>query len=631
MTRNIPAFETGGTTLAAALILAVHLGLVAHFAPRRVMMSDAPVLTGSFALKVYRASRIRMEMTRDGRFEAYDPRVLAGQVTGPGEAFGTRLFALGVPLLSRAKVAPGRAFNDIILALHVLFPLIGYAAARTFGFRRATACAVMAWWSGLWFFDSLVHVSWFTGRVCWVAASGMSISMFGCAWRFASMGKARWALLGALVGVATAIVHPVAAVFGSAMCLLLALSSSTLLGGRRGALVAVSIVPVALLALACRKGAALSTEPLSALFRPGMGAAFWDALEIRWTGYGAPGASRTMLRVLAIAGGIFGIARLRSVGDRRMRFFAVPLAVALVVAYAGAFLPVSWPLDPYFFAVPAALLAALPASELALDLHLFRLMRRGSPIVRAGLLVAAVVVLPRFGRTVLTFVPELLPARVIRSPLDLGVSSLVGLNEPMPDPLAYGTSIFRFTDLANYLVDHDGARGRVVVDDPALAGFLAVASPLSILGPIAERGAASAAADPSPLLDGQPTRAELSAFVRRYGVGFVVLAGPKGPFDGDVSGLAPETNIAEFRVRRVISEPSLFVEGAGRVTGAGLDSIRVEGATGGRVTLRFHFDPALMCRPACRVERVPADGDRAGFVSVPDPPPAFEIFFRRTR
>jgi hypothetical protein len=235
-------------------------------------------------------------------------------------------------------------------------------------------------------------------------------------------------------------------------------------------------------------------------------------------------------------------------------------------------------------------------------------------------------VLPRAVRTALTYAPELLPTRVVHGPDDIAVSALGGVNEPFPDPLGYDPPSAELADVERFIAAEGVADGRVMVDDPPLAAFLALRTSFGVLGPLGERGARAAAADPTTLVEGGADVARIHAFLDRYGVALVVTSGPPGPFDRDDPWLGAATRVHGYRVRRVEHGSSLVAAGAARVSGAELGVIRVAAASGPRVTLRFHYDERLACRPGCRVERAPVSDDSTGFVSVPDPPAEFDIY-----
>lgn len=609
-----------------AFVIAGHLGLVAYFAPRSLLASGVPVLTGAFGVETYRVARMRVGLELSHRPWIFDPLVLGGQLGGFVERLGTRVFLLGVSALGSFGLPPAKAFDVLVVAHHAVFPLVGFAAARAFGLSRRASAVATALWSLLWFFDSLVHILWFTGRAPWDLASGLVVLAAGLAYRALARGGIAWAAGASLALGAALLVHPVAGLFGAGLGVLATIRAQGILPSRRIRMLLCHVAPVAVLGLPNGGAFALTSEPVAPLFRPGVLQSFWDFIDVVAKGQDAPGLSRTMIRTLAFVAGALALARFRASDDRRFLPLALLSGVGVFVAYAGGFLHVPWPVDPYLFLVPAMLAASLPAAWLVTDMNWGSMVRRGSPAVRMGFVLGALVILPRLFRTVASYVPELLPERVVRSDADLRVSALAGLNDPMPDPLRHAPPAFRLHDAARWLSENAAGRGRILVDDPELSALLAVTTGLQILGPLGERGSPSVDADPTALLASSADAAAVSDFLERYAVGWVVLGGRPGPLDRSDPALAPPLDVAGFRVRRVLREPNFFVEGTGRIVRTGGGVIGVEDATGPRVTIRYHHDPRLRCRPDCRIERAIMASDRAGFVTVPSPPPAFEVY-----
>jgi hypothetical protein len=610
--------------LVAALLVGVHLALVAYFAPRRALFGALPILNDAHAIEVYRAARARLAWVQWGRLWEYDPRVLAGQVSGLVEPLASRLFVYGVPLLSRAGVRPAHAFDALLLVLHAGVPLLAYGAARAFRLSRGAAAWVVGLWSSLWFFDAVVHATWFSGRITFIVATELGLVALGLSTRGTS-GEGSGNAAASLFVLATAfVVHPIAAVFFGIVAAANAVRQAALLSARRLGLVLAALAPFVLLVPFGGRAIATSSEPLAHVFDVGVSQIACDFVEVLGSGYHAPGAARTLVRVLSVAAGVLGLREWNRAGDRRAWPLGVAVGAGFVVTYFGSYLPVSWPIDPYYFAIPTAFAATLPAADRLSRLawrELVRTHARGALVLGLTLLV----VIPRLFRTVATYVPSLLPDRVIRTALDLHVSPLVGLKEPGPDRLGYDAPPMAFYDVLQFL--DENARGdRVVVDDPALASFLAISSPQAVLGPLAERGSPSADADPSRLLDSPASPSEVSSYLDRYSVGWVVLGGPLGSFDRDDPRLGPARLVAGFRVRRVIDATSLVAEGTGHVVPDFGGVLKVEDAAGARVTVRLHYDESLRCRPDCTVERVRVDGDRGGFIGIRKPPPVFEVY-----
>lgn len=616
------------TALHVAAVWSLHFLLVLYFVPRTALHSGTPVVNGAFALEVYRTARARLALDRSGSLFTYDPQVLAGQLAGLTERLGSRTFVLGTAWLAKLGIAPVPAFQAIVLGLHLVFPLVGYVAARVHGLSRRAALVVVVSWSALWFFDALFHAAWFSGRISWLLSSAVLALTLSLLSRFASGGGGAFAALAAAASVVGAFLHPVPASFGALVAALALVARRDLLPRRR--LVALSAAVVPLLVAALPLGArpwALSSEPEARLFDVSPAQAFWDLLEVPTPGFFAPGPARTLVRTVMLVAGVLGLSRPNARADARASLFGWAVLGGLVAAYAGDLVPARWPADPYLFLVPATLVATIPGGALLAEIPWAELVRRGPTAARAGLVLLACLVVPRGYRTVATYVPELLPKRVQHPPSELNLSALVGLNEPMPDPLKHEPPPPNAADLALWLTESAGD-GRVLVDDAALAGFLSVRAPVALLGPLAERGAPSSDADPSRLLPRETPSAELEAFLRRYAVSLTVASGATVSLDADVPFLGPEEKVFGYRVRRVRAPTGLVAEGAAKVASARIASILVRDASGPRVVLRFHYDPLLACRPGCRVERAPVTGDRAGFVSVPEPPGAFELFMR---
>jgi hypothetical protein len=607
----------------AAALFVAHVALVLHFTPPGLSSLPLPLSTSAFAVEGYRADRALRALAATGRLSTYDPLVLAGQSAGLVERLGTRVLVLGTAALAELGVSPVAAFDGLSLALHALVPLVGYGAARGFGHDRRGAAAVLGVFSALTFVDALTHYAWFSGRIPFVCASAVVVLVAALAHRL----RADWGMPAAvalvLAAAAAALLHPFVAVYGVA-ALFVAVAFDRERPLTRFVPVALGALP--LVPLLFGPAAALSSEPLGKAFTIGPSSLFWDLVEIPGPGYGAAGASRTLLRTLCLGAGVVGLARLARARDPRAPLLAAFVALGLAVAYFGALVPGAWPVDPYYFAIPATFAAALPAVEAIRRVPWIALARRGPVAVRAALLVAAVVVTARAVRTVLTYAPELLPARVFHGPEDVTVSALGGINEPFPDPLGYDPPDLGLSEVAELLGALDVEGARVVVDDPALAAFLVYRTSFAVLGPVGERGGLTAAADPTSLVEGDADPARVHAFLDRYGVGVVVASGPPGPFDVQDPRFEPARPLHGYRVRRVTHPTSLVAGGTARVVGTDAHAIHVTGASGPRVTLRYHYDESLACRPACRIERVPLPGDAAGFVSIPDPPAAFDIY-----
>src|SRR6185295_19592030 len=111
---------------------------------------------------------------------------------------------------------------------------------------------------GVWFFDSLVHYSWFSGRIAWAASCAATVLLVGVGSRIAAGRDPKWAILVVLVGLVAIVLHPIPALFGLVVLVGLALGRRGLLPWRRALLAGSALLPSFALASGSG-GAALSS------------------------------------------------------------------------------------------------------------------------------------------------------------------------------------------------------------------------------------------------------------------------------------------------------------------------------------------------------------------------------------
>jgi hypothetical protein len=352
----------------------------------------------------------------------------------------------------------------------------------------------------------------------------------------------------------------------------------------------------------------------------------FDAFDLLKDGRQTGGPMRTMVRMLCFAGAAVGLWRLRRAGDRRFLPLALMVVWPLVLAYASGYAWVGRQTQPYRQVGPAMLAAAIPAAIVLREVLAPSAIRELSHKARILFGILLVLAVPRFVRTVLHYIPELLPKQVIRSKLDFLSSPLVGLNEPAPLPMRLHHAPEPHRAVKRWLEHNHGGRGRIVINEWVLGEYLAAATKLPILGGLVERNVPHVDAHlfrrhPAGDLPGDALR----KYLELYAVGFVLTSGEFGPLDHRRDLLEPAHVVEGYRIYRTKSEPSYFVRGTGSVATQRLNLIGVDNASGDEVVLRFHWMETLACRPGCKVERFEVDGDRVGFVRVPSPPPKFEI------
>jgi len=256
-----------------------------------------------------------------------------------------------------------------------------------------------------------------------------------------------------------------------------------------------------------------------------------------------------------------------------------------------------------------------------------RKLRELDRSARLLLALCLVLIVPRFVRNVLYYVPELLPERVVRSKRDVTTSPLVGLTESYPLVQRHEGVPESYAAVRSWLAEHHGGRGRVVVTEWVLAEYLATATSVPILGGIKERNV--------PHVDAHLFRSDaannlagpkLAEYFERYAVGFVIVTGDFGILDQRRDLLVPARVVGGHRIYRTHAEPSFFARGQGRIARQDLNLVEVADAQGEDMIVRFHWMETLRCRPNCALERSAVGGDRVGFIRVQKPPLRFQIY-----
>jgi hypothetical protein len=620
--RTVPA--------ALTLTIALHLALLAYFAPPRVLLAKEPVATIDYSLHAYQVDRALGAFRQAKALWAYDPLLLAGQPAGVTEDLtskGTELFVIGAAALG---LHPGFAFNLFILLVLLMLPAAGYASARLFGLSRGQAAIVILLWELLWFFDSFLHWSWWIGMISWSFVSYGAVLLLGMLHRALESRKSGWYLALAPAGFLLTLVHPFVAVTLAVPCLALYARAFRRLSAREHAL-------IALFVLASASSVLVWIFPFlrfrhyvgdaDTFFNAKLSYVLFDAFDLLKDGRQTGGPIRTMFRMLCFAAAAFCLWRWHKQGDRRLLPLGALLGWTLALAYLGGYFWAGRQTQPYRQIGPAMLAAAIPAAELLSALCSPRALAALPRQAKLLLALALVLVLPRFARTLLHYMPDLLPEQVVRSKLDLLSSPLVGLNEPKPMRLALHPAPPPHQAVRRWLSARHAGRGRIVVSEWVLGEYLAASTKLPILGGLVERNVPHVDAHlfrrhPEGDLPGT----ELADYFETYAVGWVVTVGDFGPLDWRRDLLEPAEVVERYRIYRTRAEPSYFGRGAGRIEAQGLNTIAVADASGPELMLRFHWLETLRCRPDCQLEREAVPGDRVGMIRVPAPPARFEIY-----
>lgn len=611
---------------ALAAVFAVHFALLTWFAPPRVLFSKEPVVVVDYALHAYQVDRALSAFRASGQLWGWDPLVLAGQPAGVAEDLtskGTELFVIALRALG---VHAGLGFNLFIALVMSLVPFAGYACARLFGLDRPASVVSVLLWVLLWYFDSLLHWTWWIGMISWSFAAYGVVLFVALLHRALEERKIGW--FGGLIALAPvlAIVHPFSGIALLVPGAALYLRARTSLGVKEHALIWLAVLAGAATALvwifpAYRFKHYVDTA--DSYFNARLEYLLYDLFDLLKNSDHTGAPIRTVVRTLCFAAGGYALWRWRKEGDRR----ALPLG-ALVLwgvgyAYLAAYTSAGRQTQPYRQIAPAMLAAAIPAAALLRELLAPESLRRLDRSAKLLLGLALVLIVPRFVRTVLFFLPGLLPIQP---------NAEVVLSEPKPFDARLSHASPESQELRAWLMEHAEGRGRIVVRGVypthwVLAEYLAASTRLPIVGGLEHRNVHHADAHLfRRARAGNPPGEELQRYFDDYAIGWVVLAGEYGALDYRQDYLELVATVAEHRVYRVRKEPSYFLRGSGRVTEQVMNRVKVEGASGDEVVLRFHWFEPLACRPDCSIERFPIPGDRVGFIRVPKPPPSFEIY-----
>ena len=627
--------------LLLGLSLLLHGLLVLYFFPPRVVAGGEPVGAIDYALHQYQADRARQAFEGWGKLWGYDPQVLAGHPAGALEDLTSKGLELFVITLGQLGVNSVLAFNLFILVVHLCVPLLAWLTAWLLGLSPIQRAVATLLWVLLWFFDSLTHWIWYCGMISWAAGTCLALLLVALVFRVVQRGPAWGWIPVALLATLLVTVHPFGSLVAVPACALLYLRRARWLGLWGGAGVALTIaLPVAVSSIWLTTAARMwhYVDELTNFLKPSAATLLWDFLDITedpWDTGLAP--VRTLLRFLCLTAGGVVLWRWRKQRDPRLLPLGLVLGMGLVLAYGGGLLEATSKVQPYRLMMPATLVAAFPAALLLCELLSPAALRKLGRPARLLLLLLAVMTLPRMVRTVIVNMPDPLPAPHRLLPgsthLDARQEPLSGLFAFRPAPLRHLGSDPNHKKLRDWLKKYHRGRGRVLVQDWILGEYLAWATRIPLLGGLEQRAIHQADAHLfRHHQDGNLPGRALRDYLERYAVGLVVI---RAPVLEKVTLPALEwrkdllhfvTVVGGYRIYLTKINPSYFLRGKGRVVGQAFNSIRVEGASGDDVVLRFHWLETLRCRPHCEVQRFSIKGDRVGFIRVVRPPPKFEIY-----
>lgn len=627
-------------SLALLAIVVVHVALTFRFEPWSVVFGPEPIAGIDYDTHYEQTVRAVEAFKTSGRMWAWDPHLLAGQISGAIFDADTKLHELFVVLLGRLGVAPHRAFNLFVVLAHLALPAVTYVSARLFRLRHAQAVCAVGLASACWFFDAFSHWVFWVGMVSYGFAAYAAMLPLALFFRYLDDKKPSQIVLVALLLAAQHHLHPYSFfILAGPMTFLFVRAWKDLGTSERAAIFGTAAFVVAANVWWLRPALRFFRYVLDSAFYLDAGASYlvFDYLgllkEPSTTGVLAV---RSGFRFLAYGGALLALVAWRKAKDARFPLFAMALGMLLGAAYFGGYFPPLRQVQPYRFALAATFLACIPAGAFLVDAvgELRELAaKKALPRVAALLLgLAAFVGVPRLARDVIYFLPELVPKNDVPLPGILpNVNGALGFGTVnWPDAFDYKHT--RMTDDVRALVDwvktHDDGQSRFLVESWILGERLAWATDAQVLGGFRELNLQHSDANwfRKHPTGGSPDPKELPAYLRRYNVGWVVMTAPLPEIESRTDVLSPFARVAAHRIFKVKQAPSFLESDAPAKVTAKLDLLRVEGAPPGDLVLRYHFLETLKCRPGCEVHRVEIPGDRVGFLGVKGAPADFEIY-----
>ena len=628
-----------GTKLALVAVVLLHVALVLHFEPPSVVLGPDPINVIDYDTHYQQTVRALEAWNLAKRTWAWDPHLLAGQISGAIFDADTKLHELFVILLNRFGVPPARGFNLFIVLAHLFVLPTVYATARLFRLTPAACVTATFLGSMCWFFDSFSHWVFYCGMISYGFAAYATMLPIALFHRFREDRKP-WQL--AAVTVLLVLLHHLHPysffILIAPMAVLYLRGVSTWSRRDHASIVGMALVVVFANLWWLRVALHFWHYVLDSAFYLDAGASYlvFDYLgllkEPSTTGFLA---TRSAFRFLAL-----GAAALCLVGWRRDKDVRYPVLVTAiggltVVAYFGGYLPPLRQVQPYRFMLPAMFLATVPAAAFlcsaAGDLrdHLRTTGWRNPLVLLFGLV--CFVATPRLVRDAIYFLPGFVPKSEIPppgAPPNVNGPAAFG-NVPWPEPIDYKHVPIpaEARAVTDYVKRVDDGSGRWLVEWWMFGERLAWSTNAQVLGGFRElnmghsdanwfRRHASGAAPPG----------ELEQYLQRYNVKWVVISNAVPAIEDRKDLFVLEANAGGSRIYRTRVTPS-YIEGGGpgKVT-AKLDHLDVKGSNGGDMVLRYHYLETLRCRPGCTVYRAEIPGDRVGFIGVRGAPSDFEVW-----
>ncbi len=622
-----------------ALVVLLHLALIAYHYPRAVVFGDLPYGTPDYQTHFHQISSLVTAYRELGRLWIYDPDLLAGFPTGLVFDVDNKAYFWFVYALTRAGVPLPAAFNCFPVVVAALAPLSLWLAARAMAAPAAAQITAYALGVLAWQLDPTAKFCWYGGMISFAACSALSVSIVAC---FARM-------LHELSGLSDLAGDRRRAARPWFVCSLVALPLALLLHAWAFAILAVPMVYLYL-----RRARALDRAGhlrVWALVAAALAVnLYWLIPALAHAGLMTPSArvgqatplyllsdyvervidevntgpleQHTFARSVLIFAAIAGARAWRRAGERwRHEVAVVGVAWLGGLTYAGALIPGLRATEPYRFAIPLTFWSGVVAAPwLSRQLSPAALGAAGRE-ARVVLLAVATLLCARGVHELLYFIPELERAQRGAAP---GDRPRGGSRRAQPVAPAFVELAASLRAEVERRQDADaGAPGRVLVQWWPLAEYLSWATALPIVGGFPDRRLIFESANLYHMGYDDPRRAgdAFAEYLARYNVHYVVTSEPADSLmAARVDLLEPGPAVAGyFQIFRVRAPSDYFARGRGRVrTGPGLIELTdVEpDSESGELVLKFHYMRELACRPGCRLEPAPVPGADAAFIRV---------------
>ena len=618
----MPAVSASRRTWTAWILLVViHLALVAYAIPLEVVFGDGPFGGPDYQTHYQHTRTLSGVIAEFGHAWAYDPDLLAGHPTGLIFDVDNKLHFGFTMLLSRIGVPMHAAFNLFTLLSSLIAPLSLWLAARLLGHSRPAQMVAFALGTLAWNFDPTTRFCWGGGMVSFATAAHVCAVVVALMFRLMRDGKAGHGA--ALVVLLPLVLRTHAWSFVALVVPLTGLyvAAWRRLSARTHAFVWTAAALGLLANLDWLAPALAHRELIVPTARLGQATPayiLYDFLELLVdplnTGFVA---QRTFLRALVIAGAGLALWGWRRERDERTGVGTLTLAWLLGLTYFGALVPGIQATEPYRFAVPLTLWAAVLASPWLCDA--WTRLRTLPQAARGVVAVLAVLLTVRAYQQVSPFLPMLTPG-----PPPSGHAASV-----LPAARLRGVSE-ESQALAAWLADQPRT-GRVLVQQHAVGEYLRWATDWPVLGGFPDRRMIFSDANLFYFkTEDERYKEGFAAYLERYNVAYVVVTYPYMPDIERRMDLLTSAGIVAgtHRVYRVKKPSGYFMAGSGTVE-ASLNRITVREARPApgtqSVTLRYHYMAELRCSPNCRIERAEVAGDTAGFIKIVGEPLAREF------